>query len=423
MKLLKFACLLGLLLCGIRGYGQGRVVDDSLYSDALGEIRLVDVYLPEGYDDDSARHPVICFLHGSGNDQNSYEFLIDILDSLISNEIIHPVIVVKPDGNAGPFESSFYTNSELNGAVEDYVTQDLVNYIDTAYRTLAVHDKRAIMGHSMGGIGAMKLGLKHPDLYRAWASHCGRVSLDPDSFWVCQILTENGGSEPYDPNAGFFTRGAFAMAAAYSPNLQNPPHFVDFILYNDGNRVDSIRAKWLSHYPACNPPLPPGVATQAIYFDCGLQDEAGNYPANLAFAETLDARGLAYEFQSFVGGHVDRLPERFPISVAFLDSVLQASSDFKNEKRNISEFSLCCQNYPSPFNVSTIIQYTLPKASNVRITICDILGRHVETLTNGQQNAGLYSIVWRPNGNASGVYFYHIHAGDHSVAKRCILLK
>lgn len=423
MKLLRFSCLLVLLLCVIRGYGQGRVIDDSLYSDALGEIRLVDVYLPEGYDEDSTRYSVIYFLHGGHSNQNGYPFLIGILDSLIANEIIQPVIVVKPDGNAGPFESSFYTNSELNGAVEDYITQDLVDYIDSTYRTLAVRDKRALMGHSMGGVGTMMLGLRHPELYRGWASHCGRTSLDPDNFWISQILAENGGSGPYDPDAGSFTQGAFAMASAYSPNLENPPYFVDFILDSAGNRVDSVYAQWLLHYPACNPPLNPGVATQAIYFDCGLQDELGNYPANVAFAETLDARGLAYEFQSFIGGHIDRLPERFPISLAFLDSVLQVSTCVENEERSASEVLSLYPNYPNPFNASTTIQYVLPKAADVRIIICDVLGRHVETLANGWQNAGVHSIVWQPNGNASGTYFYHIQVGDHSVAKSCILLK
>jgi hypothetical protein len=190
-----------------------------------------------------------------------------------------------------------------------------------------------------------------------------------------------------------------------------------------GNRVDSVYAQWLLHYPACNPPLNPGVATQAIYFDCGLQDELGNYPANVAFAETLDARGLAYEFQSFIGGHIDRLPERFPISLAFLDSVLQVSTCVENEERSASEVLSLYPNYPNPFNASTTIQYVLPKAANVRIIICDVLGRHVETLANGRQNAGLHSIVWQPNGNASGTYFYHIQVGEYSVAKPCILLK
>lgn len=423
MKSLRFLCRLVPLFLALLAHGQGRVIDDSLYSDALHEFRLVDVYLPEGYDEDSVRYPVIYFLHGGGSNQDGYPFLIDILDSLIANGIIHPIIVVKPDGNAGPYGGSFYTNSELNGAVEDYITQDLVGHIDNTYRTLPVRDKRALMGHSMGGGGAMRLGLRHPELYCGWASHSGRINLDPWDFWISQILEENGGSGPYDPHAGSFTLAAFAMAGAFSPNLSNPPYLVDFVLDNNGNWVDSVRAKWLWHYPACNPPLPPGASTEAIYFDCGLLDELHNYSANTAFAETLDARGLDYEFQTFIGGHSDKLPDRFPISLEFLDSVMQASSYFANRGRSISEVSLSCWNYPNPFNISTTIQYDLPKSGDVLIVVCDVLGRHVITLTNERQDAGFHSVVWQPNGSASGIYFFRVQTAELSVAKSCILLK
>ncbi|MBU1937469.1 alpha/beta fold hydrolase, partial [bacterium] len=312
MKFQTGFCGLLLLTFAAIAYGQGTVVDDSFYSNALGETRMVDVYLPEGYYGDTTRYNVIYFLHGAGGNQDSYEFLIGILDSLIGNGIIEPVIVVKPDGTAGPFQNSMYTNSELNGAVEDYIVVDLIGYIDSHYRTRTSRDKRVIMGHSMGGVGTMRLGLKHPDLFRGWASHCCRINPEPDDFWISHVLTENGGSGPYDPNAGWFTRGAYSMAAAYSPNLDNPPYFVDFPLDNDGNWVDSTHAKWLLQYPACNPPLEPDVYSQAIYFDCGTQDELGNYPTNLAFIDTLNARSLAYEFQSFDGGHSNQLPYRFP---------------------------------------------------------------------------------------------------------------
>ena len=423
MKFQKCFCGLLLLIFTAIAYGQGTVIDDSLYSDALGETRMVDVYLPEGYHADTTRYNAIYFLHGAGGSQNGYEFLIGILDSLIGCEIIEPVIVVKPDGIAGPFQNSMYTNSELNGAVEDYIVIDLIGYIDSHYRTRASRDKRAIMGHSMGGVGTMKLGLKHPHLFRGWASHCCRINPEPDDFWISHVLTENGGSGPYDPNAGWFTRGAYAMAAAYSPNLNNPPYFVDFPLDNDGNWVDSTHVKWLSQYPACNPPLEPDVYHQAIYFDCGTQDELGNYPTNLAFADTLDARGLTYEFQSFIGGHNNQLTLRFPISLVFLDSVMQTESAIGDIVTSHPMQYLLYQNWPNPFNTSTTIRYSLPKASDIRITIHDILGRHVETLTDGRQHAGFHTVIFDAAGQASGIYFYRIEAGKFSTAKKCVLLK
>ena len=423
MKFQKCFCGFLLLTFAAIAYSQGTVIDDSLYSDALGETRMVDVYLPEGYYTDTTRYNVVYFLHGAGSSQNGYEFLIAILDSLIGYGIIEPVIVVKPDGIAGPFQNSMYANSELNGAVEDYIVVDLIGYIDSHYRTRASGGKRVIMGHSMGGVGTMKLGLKHPHLFRGWASHCCRINPEPDDFWISRVLTENGGSGPYDPNAGWFTRSAFTMAAAFSPNLDNPPYFVDFPLDNDGNWIDSTHAKWLSQYPACNPPLEPDVYHQAIYFDCGTEDELGNYPTNLSFADTLDARGIPYEFNSFVGNHNDQLPYRFPISLVFLDSAMRTELETGDREPFFPAPYLFCQNWPNPFNTSTTIRYSLPKASDIRITIHDILGRRMETLIEGRQHAGFHTVIFDAAGQASGIYFYRIEAGAFSIVKRCLLLK
>lgn len=423
MKLRQWFCLFVLLVYGATVYGQGTVVDDSFFSDALGETRMVDVYLPEGYSDDSTRYPVVYFLHGHTGNQNSYGEIIPILDELIGNGTIHPVVVVKPNAFCGPYGGSFYTNSELYGDFEDYIVYDLVNYINANYRTLAMRSKCAVIGHSMGGYGAMKLGFKHPDVFRAWVSHSGVVGLVPYEWWIEQILTENGGAGPYSPIAGYFSLVTFAMAGAFSPNLDNPPYRVDYILNNDGNLIDSTWTKWELQYPAYNPPLDSGTSDQAIFFDCGRQDELGLYPVTVAFAETLNARELGYEFQSYDGDHTNQLETRFPIALAFLDSVMHIESSTDEVRLSIPEKYSLDQNFPNPFNASTTIRYRLPKASDVRIVIYDILGRYIETITDGWQNTGHHSVVWKANNQPSGVYFYRIEAGGYSAVKKCAFLK
>jgi len=87
-----------------------------------------------------------------------------------------------------------------------------------------------------------------------------------------------------------------------------------------------------------------------------------------------------------------------------------------------TKFALC-QNFPNPFNASTIIKYDLPKQSQVAIGIYDILGRKVETLINKQQQAGYHQVVWNANDASSGIYFYEIQAGDYIDSKKMILLK
>jgi len=86
------------------------------------------------------------------------------------------------------------------------------------------------------------------------------------------------------------------------------------------------------------------------------------------------------------------------------------------------------QNYPNPFNPKTIIQYDLPKSSNVKIVIYDIIGRMIKNLVNNRQSAGFKSIQWDATNNygnkvSAGVYIYSIETENFSKNKKMILLK
>lgn len=80
-------------------------------------------------------------------------------------------------------------------------------------------------------------------------------------------------------------------------------------------------------------------------------------------------------------------------------------------------------NYPNPFNARTTISYTLPQPSAVTLEIYDILGRKVQTLYDGSQTAGKYSVVWHADGFSSGVYFYRLTAGEFKQSERMVILK
>jgi len=86
------------------------------------------------------------------------------------------------------------------------------------------------------------------------------------------------------------------------------------------------------------------------------------------------------------------------------------------------KFSLF-QNYPNPFNAQTTISYILSETAIVRINICDLLGRRIETLVNGEKQPGQHQVVWDASDRASGVYFYRIEAGDFTETKEMLLLK
>lgn len=91
------------------------------------------------------------------------------------------------------------------------------------------------------------------------------------------------------------------------------------------------------------------------------------------------------------------------------------------------EFNLY-QNYPNPFNPSTVIQYSIPFTTNVKLTVYDILGREVITLINSEQQAGYYKLEWNGTNKfnniiSSGVYFYTLEAGDILLTKKMQFLK
>jgi outer membrane protein assembly factor BamB len=81
------------------------------------------------------------------------------------------------------------------------------------------------------------------------------------------------------------------------------------------------------------------------------------------------------------------------------------------------------QNYPNPFNPVTQIKFDVPKVSNVKITIFDVLGREVSILVNGELKAGVYNADWNASSFASGIYFYEIKAGDYRDVKKMVLVK
>lgn len=86
------------------------------------------------------------------------------------------------------------------------------------------------------------------------------------------------------------------------------------------------------------------------------------------------------------------------------------------------EFNLA-QNYPNPFNPSTTIKFSIPKASEVSLTIYDALGREVAKLVDEQKAAGTYSVDWNASNNASGIYFYRITTNEHVQVKKMVLVK
>jgi len=100
------------------------------------------------------------------------------------------------------------------------------------------------------------------------------------------------------------------------------------------------------------------------------------------------------------------------------------------EKQNIKEeleskpkIYALDSNYPNPFNPTTNISYQLPKASNVTLTVYDMLGKEVAELVNENKSVGIYNVNFNASNLPSGIYFYKIQAGDFTDIRKMLLMK
>jgi S-formylglutathione hydrolase FrmB len=151
-------------------YTHNHGADRRIWSDALQQPRDLYVYLPPGYDP-LQQYPVMIWLHGFAQDEQSFlKFVVRPLDRAIACGKLPPLIVAAPDGSleGGPClvtAGSFFINSKA-GAFEDYVMQDVWNFVRLHYPTRPEREAHILAGVSMGGGAAFNLAIKHRDQFK-----------------------------------------------------------------------------------------------------------------------------------------------------------------------------------------------------------------------------------------------------------------
>ncbi len=106
----------------------------------------------------------------------------------------------------------------------------------------------------------------------------------------------------------------------------------------------------------------------------------------------------------------------------FSNEVSAIVTDVKLENGIPTKYALD-QNYPNPFNPTTSIKFSIPEASNVKLTVFDITGREVAVLVNKSMGAGYYNVDWDASNLSSGIYIYQIETGSFTNIKKMVLLK
>ncbi len=253
---------------------HSQAVEGNLLGDSPD--RNVSVYLPPHYDNnESARYPVFYFLHGYVGTNTFLDAQLPTFNAFFNDRNNQPLIIVTPNAY-NKYRGTFYTNSYLTGNWEDFITQELVDYIDTNYRTIQSAESRGIAGYSMGGYGALKLAMKHPDIYGATFG-LSAASTDMEEYILGikkSYLIEAKNATQFK-NLYWEVQALIALAAAFTPDTTCLPFWADIPITENGEVIDSLWQKWVAHNPLTmienyKDNL---LRLEGIKFVCGTEDD------------------------------------------------------------------------------------------------------------------------------------------------------
>jgi S-formylglutathione hydrolase len=308
---------------------HGASLEGNRYGDSPN--REVLVYLPPSYESmPSRRYPVIYLLHGFGASDRSWQpgskgFNVGAaMDSLVAAGAVREMIVVMPSARTR-LGGSFYTNSEAAGNWEDFISKELVAYVDGRYRTLARPESRGLAGHSMGGYGTLAVGMRHAgDEYGAlyaMSACCTRFSSQPspDEAAAWETLSRVGSLSDV-ASLSFYPQVLLALSAAFSPNVNRPPLYVDFPFELKAGRwqpMPAAQAEWTEHAPYDMLPRYVGRLKQlrGFAFDVGTRDQLVPPSQIAAMDSELVRAGVPHIYETFDGDHTSAIGLRMTTRV------------------------------------------------------------------------------------------------------------
>jgi len=313
------------------------------------EQQAVNIFLPPSYYDSNLHYPVVYFLPGYGSELNdaSQFYSVDKLAALTAENQLSEMILVVPNGS-NVLHGSFYVNSPVTGNWEDFITQDVVDYIDLNFRTIQGPEGRGIGGHSMGGFGAFNLAMRHPQLFGASYSLSSAFFNEQglsdsmmfdkerkpyrllDELKKLSSLQEEEAIKAmtrYDGPIGF----TMAYGAAFAPNPELGPPFFDYpyelvngkvnVITDVWNRWENGLGGWMEKIPEYHDNL---AKLRGIVIDYGTEDKYPWIPPGSEYlSKQLSEAGIQNQINRFEGGHGDHLRERLiEVMLPFFDRVL-----------------------------------------------------------------------------------------------------
>ena len=290
---------------------HGKALEGNLEGDAVD--RDVFVFLPPSYGKEKhRRYPVVYALHGFfiGAEQWTHEIHVPQTVEGAFAQGAKEMIVVLPDSKT-VHNGSMYSSSVTTGDFEQFVAHDLVTYVDAHYRTIPNRLSRGLVGHSMGGYGASRIGMKYADVFGSLyiMSPCclsPRQAPNPEIAKALEAVKTPADSA----SLPFLVRAQLASAAAWSPDPKNPPLYLDLPTKN-GEPQPDVLAKWAANAPLAfiDQYVRNLLQYRAIALDVGDQDSLRFDTAKLH--DVLDKYVIANSFEVYSGTHTSKVADRF----------------------------------------------------------------------------------------------------------------
>lgn len=320
---------------------KSEVLKDNPLNDPFE--RELHVYLPPNYEAGEQKFPVVYVLTGfTGrgkmllNDVPFAPNFAERMDKLIMDETIKPMIAVLPDCFTH-FGGSQYINSSATGRYEDYLTEEIVPFVDENFRTISDKDSRAVMGKSSGGYGALIMAMRHADLFGLACSISGDAYFEycytPDMAKAFRVIEGN----PKEFLAKFWEAdkkgkndfsgvNIIGMSACYSPN---PDSIYGYDLPFDletGALRKEVWERWLKHDPVriLEGAVDELKSLKLLFLDAGTSDE---------FALDIGAKILNKRFRDLDIPHIHEEfnDGHFKISYRYNRSLELISENFEGE--------------------------------------------------------------------------------------------
>lgn len=224
---------------------SGMITSAALAGNLLGDADTRDfyVYLPPGYETSSKRYPVVYVLHWYGG--NEFSFLTksrNAMNSLIKKGESRGMILVFPNAD-NKLDGSMYMSSPTIGDYGTYISKELVDLIDSTYRTLPGRDSRGITGCSMGGIGSLHLALTYPETFGVAVPMSGFLTdgfIDENLLGAQSHFNEEPKDVDYFTSLHPYVQFLLALTGVAAPNSSKPPFYMDmpFKIVNGSAEID-----------------------------------------------------------------------------------------------------------------------------------------------------------------------------------------